>query len=92
MPISQTHNPRSYFYSVCVFAYGQTGSGKTYTMEGPDNYDDESMGMISRSVKQIFDTAAKMATQGYGFHFLGGEGDGRVIDVAYLRTHDRNGM
>ena len=51
-------------YSVCVFAYGQTGSGKTYTMEGPDNYDDESMGMIPRSVKQIFETAAKMESKG----------------------------
>jgi len=56
-------------YSVCVFAYGQTGSGKTYTMEGPDDYDDESMGMIPRSVKQIFDTAAKMATQGWTYEF-----------------------
>jgi len=56
-------------YSVCVFAYGQTGSGKTYTMEGPDDYNDESMGMIPRSVKQIFDTAEKMRTQGWSFEF-----------------------
>jgi len=56
-------------YSVCVFAYGQTGSGKTYTMEGPDNYDDESMGMIPRSVKQIFETAAKMESKGWSYEF-----------------------
>jgi len=56
-------------YSVCVFAYGQTGSGKTHTMEGPDNYDDESMGMIPRSVRQIFDTAEKQAEKGWTYNF-----------------------
>lgn len=56
-------------YSVCVFAYGQTGSGKTYTMEGPDNYDDESMGMIPRSVYQIFESAKKMKEKGWSFEF-----------------------
>jgi len=56
-------------YSVCVFAYGQTGSGKTYTMEGPDNYDDESMGMIPRSVQQIFESAKKMQDKGWRFEF-----------------------
>jgi len=56
-------------YSVCVFAYGQTGSGKTYTMEGPDNYDDETMGMIPRSVQQIFETAKKMEDKGWHYEF-----------------------
>lgn len=56
-------------YSVCVFAYGQTGSGKTYTMEGPDNVDDDSKGMIPRSVQQIFETAEKMQLKGWEFTF-----------------------
>jgi len=58
-------------YSVCVFAYGQTGSGKTYTMEGPDNVDedDDSKGMIPRSVQQIFETAASMQPKGWEYTF-----------------------
>ena len=49
---------------MCVFAYGQTGSGKTYTMEGPDNVDEDSRGMIPRSVQKIFETAEKMQLKG----------------------------
>ena len=56
-------------YSTCVFAYGQTGSGKTYTMEGPDDYDDDTMGMIPRSVQQIFETAEKMKAKGWSYSF-----------------------
>lgn len=56
-------------YSVCVFAYGQTGSGKTYTMEGPDDYDEDTLGMIPRSVRQIFATASKMREKGWTYEF-----------------------
>lgn len=41
-------------FNVCVFAYGQTGSGKTYTMEGPDDFSEETCGIIPRAMKQIF--------------------------------------
>ena len=47
--------------NVSVFAYGQTGSGKTYTMSGLEEHlmrgyreDDQSMGIISRSVSYLF--------------------------------------
>ncbi|KOM39258.1 hypothetical protein LR48_Vigan03g264000 [Vigna angularis] len=32
-------------YNVCIFAYGQTGSGKTFTMSGPDELNDETIGV-----------------------------------------------
>eukprot|EP00347_Sterkiella_histriomuscorum_P005846 403355048 len=41
-------------FKVCIFAYGQTGAGKTYTMEGGSTF--ESMGLVPRSVKMVFDT------------------------------------
>ena len=37
-----------------IFAYGQTSSGKTHTMQGVDITDPESMGIIPRIVKHIF--------------------------------------
>lgn len=43
-------------YNSCCFAYGQTGSGKTYTMFGEDN---DSRGIIPRSVEYIFQALAK---------------------------------
>ena len=52
-------------YNVCIFAYGQTGSGKTYTMEGPDDPDEETMGMIPRAVQQVFDTAEDLQDKGW---------------------------
>lgn len=41
-------------YNVCIFAYGQTGSGKTYTMEGPDNLDEETIGVNYRALRDLF--------------------------------------
>nr|KYP71278.1 Kinesin-4 [Cajanus cajan] len=32
-------------YNVCIFAYGQTGSGKTFTMSGPDDLNEETIGV-----------------------------------------------
>jgi|UPI000581A959 kinesin family protein C1 len=43
-------------YNVTIFAYGQTGSGKTYTMLGHPG----SEGIISRSVRKLFDTKREM--------------------------------
>ncbi|KAF4702800.1 hypothetical protein FOZ63_028336 [Perkinsus olseni] len=40
-----------------VFAYGQTASGKTYTMEGPDLYSEQDMGVIPRMVDTLFEEA-----------------------------------
>ena len=37
-----------------IIAYGQTGSGKTYTILGSDIYDPEFMGIIPRSIINIF--------------------------------------
>lgn len=54
-------------YNVCIFAYGQTGSGKTYTMEGPDDPDDVTMGMIPRAVEQVFETAQQLQSKGWEY-------------------------
>ncbi|XP_064602112.1 carboxy-terminal kinesin 2-like [Liolophura sinensis] len=56
-------------YNVCIFAYGQTGSGKTYTMEGPNDITEESMGMIPRAVGQIFETARELEEKGWRYEF-----------------------
>ena len=57
-------------YNVCIFAYGQTGSGKTYTMEGPSQENEESMGVISRATLQVFNNTAALAEKGWQVHFL----------------------
>eukprot|EP01028_Stygiella_incarcerata_P008826 TRINITY_DN396_c0_g1_i1.p1 TRINITY_DN396_c0_g1~~TRINITY_DN396_c0_g1_i1.p1 ORF type:complete len:718 (+),score=222.19 TRINITY_DN396_c0_g1_i1:130-2283(+) len=55
-------------YKVCIFAYGQTGSGKTYTMEGPQtDSGSDAMGMIPRSVLQIFNTAEAYKARSWDF-------------------------
>ena len=48
-------------YSVCIFAYGQTGSGKTFTMEGNGLEGDANEGLISLSVRMLFDVIAERA-------------------------------
>lgn len=37
-------------YNGTIFTYGQSGSGKTYTMFGEDIWDEESKGIIPRSM------------------------------------------
>eukprot|EP00178_Gracilaria_changii_P000285 TRINITY_DN10342_c0_g1_i1.p1 TRINITY_DN10342_c0_g1~~TRINITY_DN10342_c0_g1_i1.p1 ORF type:complete len:935 (+),score=191.33 TRINITY_DN10342_c0_g1_i1:1631-4435(+) len=54
-------------YRVCIFAYGQTGSGKTYTMLGERNGNDSNLGMIPRSIRQVFETARSMERDGWIF-------------------------
>ncbi|KAF9109635.1 kinesin-like nuclear fusion protein [Mortierella sp. AM989] len=58
-------------YNVCIFAYGQTGSGKTHTMEGPLNADSKSMGMIPRSVMQIYENARALESKGWVYTMEG---------------------
>ncbi|WOH14306.1 hypothetical protein DCAR_0933825 [Daucus carota subsp. sativus] len=41
-------------YNVCIFAYGQTGSGKTFTMSGPDNLTEETLGVNYRALGDLF--------------------------------------
>ncbi|CAK7340594.1 unnamed protein product [Dovyalis caffra] len=41
-------------YNVCIFAYGQTGSGKTYTMTGPRELTEESLGVNYRALSDLF--------------------------------------
>ncbi|XP_063943144.1 kinesin-like protein KIN-14I [Daucus carota subsp. sativus] len=41
-------------YNVCIFAYGQTGAGKTYTMSGPNNPTDETLGVNYRALSDLF--------------------------------------
>ncbi|KAJ8749567.1 hypothetical protein K2173_026216 [Erythroxylum novogranatense] len=41
-------------YNVCIFAYGQTGSGKTYTMTGPKELTEESLGVNYRALGDLF--------------------------------------
>ncbi|KAL2954341.1 hypothetical protein AAZX31_19G216200 [Glycine max] len=41
-------------YNVCIFAYGQTGSGKTFTMSGPDDINEETIGVNYRALKDLF--------------------------------------
>ncbi|KAJ7973303.1 Kinesin-like protein [Quillaja saponaria] len=41
-------------YNVCIFAYGQTGSGKTYTMSGPNDLTEESVGVNYRALGDLF--------------------------------------
>ncbi|XP_051791541.1 carboxy-terminal kinesin 2-like [Erpetoichthys calabaricus] len=56
-------------YNVCIFAYGQTGSGKTYTMEGPAQLQDDTMGIIPRAVHQVFNSAVELKDQGWQYTF-----------------------
>jgi kinesin family protein C1 len=42
-------------YSVTIFAYGQTGSGKSYTMLGDTESSSGNEGIISRSIRKLFD-------------------------------------
>ncbi|KAF9433546.1 kinesin-like nuclear fusion protein [Entomortierella beljakovae] len=58
-------------YNVCIFAYGQTGSGKTHTMEGPLNADSKSIGMIPRSVMQIYENAKALESKGWVYTMEG---------------------
>ncbi|VVB15225.1 unnamed protein product [Arabis nemorensis] len=41
-------------YNVCIFAYGQTGSGKTFTMSGPTELTEESLGVNYRALADLF--------------------------------------
>ncbi|CAG0899272.1 unnamed protein product [Darwinula stevensoni] len=63
--------------NVCIFAYGQTGSGKTFTMEG-DTSASETLGVIPRSVKYIFQECDRMQSLGWSY----------TIQVSYLEIYN----
>ncbi|KAJ3681342.1 hypothetical protein LUZ60_015831 [Juncus effusus] len=46
-------------YNVCIFAYGQTGSGKTYTMSGPKELREQTMGVNYRALNDLFHMSAQ---------------------------------
>ncbi|XP_072953882.1 kinesin-like protein KIN-14Q [Typha angustifolia] len=46
-------------YNVCIFAYGQTGSGKTYTMSGPEELTEQSVGVNYRALDDLFFLSAQ---------------------------------
>lgn len=55
-------------YRVCIFAYGQTGSGKTHTMMGQRGSEgDAQLGMVPRSVRQVFETAKQLEKDLWSF-------------------------
>ncbi|KAK0600915.1 hypothetical protein LWI29_019570 [Acer saccharum] len=41
-------------FNVCIFAYGQTGSGKTFTMTGPNELKEESLGVNYWALSDLF--------------------------------------
>ncbi|XP_065860426.1 kinesin-like protein KIN-14I isoform X2 [Euphorbia lathyris] len=41
-------------FNVCIFAYGQTGSGKTYTMTGPRDLTEKTLGVNYRALSDLF--------------------------------------
>ena len=66
-------------FNVCIFAYGQTGSGKTFTMGGPGDGTgqgggdgsrgscgafDETAGVNTRALTELFESAASRAQDG----------------------------
>ncbi|KAF9284830.1 Kinesin-like protein kifc1 [Mortierella alpina] len=51
--------------STTILAYGQTRSGKTYTMEGPHDTSEASMGLIPRGMLQLFQSVKEMERRGW---------------------------
>ncbi|KAG2207509.1 hypothetical protein INT47_004259 [Mucor saturninus] len=70
-------------FNVCIFAYGQTGSGKTYTMEGPPDITEETVGMIPRAVQQIYDVAQKLKRVGWEYTM-----EGQFLEIYNKTIHD----
>ncbi|XP_045794172.1 kinesin-like protein Klp68D [Trifolium pratense] len=52
--VNTTFRMVSIHYNVCIFAYGQAESGKTYTVAGPDNLDDDTIGVNYRALQDLF--------------------------------------
>ncbi|KAJ1957425.1 kinesin-like nuclear fusion protein [Dispira parvispora] len=70
-------------YPVCIFAYGQTGSGKTHTMEGPNQPTEDTMGMIPRAVRQIYQTATVLREKGWEYQM-----EGQFLEIYNEAIHD----
>ncbi|KAJ1918189.1 kinesin-like nuclear fusion protein [Mycoemilia scoparia] len=65
-------------YPVCIFAYGQTGSGKTFTMEGAKKAGEtnETLGIIPRAVRQIYETTEMLRSKGWEYTL-----DGQFVEI-----------
>ncbi|KAK9709317.1 kinesin-like nuclear fusion protein, variant 2 [Basidiobolus ranarum] len=70
-------------YPVCIFAYGQTGSGKTFTMEGPEQPDSETVGIIPRAVLQIYSTVKSLKQKGWEYVM-----EGQFLEIYNDTIHD----
>ncbi|KAG0201229.1 kinesin-like nuclear fusion protein [Mortierella sp. GBA30] len=64
--------------NVTVLAYGQTGSGKTYTMEGPLDAAVESIGLIPRTMLQLYQSTRELDAKGWSF----------TLNSQYLEVHN----
>ncbi|XP_078599132.1 uncharacterized protein LOC144874629 [Branchiostoma floridae x Branchiostoma japonicum] len=72
-------------YNGCILCYGRTGSGKTFTMEGPPGTerDDETEGIIYRTLKKLFLKSEEMAEWNVNFY-------ARVLEVYNEKVSDLN--
>lgn len=70
-------------FNVCIFAYGQTGSGKTFTMQGPPDITEDTVGMIPRAVQQIYDVAQKLKRVGWEYTM-----EGQFLEIYNETIHD----
>ncbi|KAF9988119.1 kinesin-like nuclear fusion protein [Mortierella antarctica] len=66
--------------STTILAYGQTGSGKTYTMEGPLDASEDSMGLIPRGILQLFQSVKEMERRGWS----------HTLELQCLEIHSEN--
>ncbi|KAI9357195.1 P-loop containing nucleoside triphosphate hydrolase protein [Pilaira anomala] len=70
-------------YNVCIFAYGQTGSGKTFTMQGPNEVTESTVGMIPRAVQQIYQVAQRLKQVGWEYQM-----EGQFLEIYNESIHD----
>ncbi|CAO3568935.1 unnamed protein product [Mortierella alpina] len=66
--------------STTIMAYGQSRSGKTYTMEGPLDTSEDTMGLIPRGMLQLFQTVKEMERRGWS----------HTMEVQCLEIHSEN--
>ncbi|KAF9967368.1 Kinesin-like protein kifc1 [Mortierella alpina] len=66
--------------STTILAYGQSRSGKTYTMEGPLDTSEDTMGLIPRGMLQLLQSVKEMEPRGWS----------HTIEVQCLEIHSEN--
>ncbi|KAG0264501.1 kinesin-like nuclear fusion protein [Mortierella polycephala] len=69
--------------NVTILAYGQSGSGKTFTLEGSQDNADQAMGLIPRSVLQLFNTIKSQESNEWSYTL-----EGQYIEVYNEAIHD----